>query len=42
MKDRREVPIKSQPAINRDEGVTLAFSKMQAHKLLDLPTMSIT
>ncbi len=25
------------PAINRDEGVTLAFSKAQARKLLDLP-----
>jgi integrase/recombinase XerD len=26
------------PAINRDEGATLAFSKAQARKLLDLPT----
>jgi hypothetical protein len=25
------------PAINRDEGVTAAFSKTQARKLLDLP-----
>ena len=26
------------PAINRDEGVTVAFSKPQARKLLDLPS----
>src|SRR5438270_13144490 len=25
------------PAINRDKGATLAFSKMQARKLLDMP-----
>ena len=27
------------PAINRDEGTTLAFSKQDARKLLDLPTL---
>ena len=26
------------PAINRDEGTTLAFSKVQARKLLDAPS----
>lgn len=26
------------PAINRDEGTTLAFSKAQASKLLEMPT----
>jgi hypothetical protein len=27
------------PTINRDEGATLAFSKAQARKVLDAPTM---
>ena len=35
--DRNPVAAVRRPAINRDEGFTLAFSKAQARKLLDLP-----
>lgn len=35
--DRNPVAAVRRPAINRDEGSTLAFSKAQARKLLDLP-----
>jgi site-specific recombinase XerD len=35
--DRNPVAVVRRPAINRDEGFTLAFSKAQARKLLDLP-----
>src|SRR5579864_9831623 len=34
---RNPVTEVERPAINRDEGSTLAFSKVQARKLLDLP-----
>src|SRR5580692_13116262 len=34
---RNPVTEVERPAINRDEGTTLAFSKVQARKLLDLP-----
>lgn len=35
--DRNPVAVVRRPAINRDEGSTLAFSKAQARKLLDAP-----
>jgi integrase/recombinase XerD len=34
---RNPVDEVERPAINRDEGATLAFAKAQARKLLDLP-----
>lgn len=34
---KNPVTVIEHPVINRDEGTTLAFSKLDARKLLDLP-----